>query len=25
MDLTAVPAGSIVVGIDGFTWSDEAL
>ncbi len=25
MDLTAVPAGSIVVGIDGSTWSDEAL
>lgn len=25
MDLTSVPAGSIVVGIDGSTWSDEAL
>lgn len=25
MDLTAVPAGSIVVGIDGSSWSDAAL
>lgn len=25
MDLSAVPAGTIVVGIDGSTWSDEAL